>query len=207
MTEPADLLEQRRLRDEARLAGDRKKWIRKMRENKLRASGILLAAEDYPGVIDREHDDSNPALRRVLRWLSDERDVPILVLAGKTGVGKTVAAAYALASLGGKAHVSERLSRMAASNYDATGDEFDGIIRHNGLLVVDDAGLESDADKARAMLFELFNARQGIGRTIITTNLSRDAFIEQRLCERTLSRARGAASFFGATGEDMRGKS
>lgn len=107
------------------------------------------------------------------RWLED-RSKSWLVLVGDKGVGKSVAALWAMWQVmredGTGARVdAARIARL--SQFDAGAEELEWLKRVD-LLVVDDMGAELMNDYARSRFHELFDARhEAYGRTIITSNL------------------------------------
>lgn len=173
------------------------------RARSLEGCGVRVAADAFdPLVFDclRPTD----ALDRVQRWAGESGDGALLALVGGTGVGKTVAAAWALLELGGNAVRSDELSFLSASNYSADRERFHEIVNAHGLLVVDDVGTERDEAKARHGLFDLVDIRQGKSmRTLLTSNVTVEA-LRGRLCERTLSRLRAVGGLYSCKGTDMR---
>lgn len=98
-----------------------------------------------------------------------------LVLSGGNGVGKTVAAAWALresAKLGRTIAFRRAHDLVSLSKFDAGASEIAALKRVN-LLVVDDFGAEHFTAYGQGLLGGLFDARhESYVRTIVTTNLS-----------------------------------
>ncbi len=145
------------------------------------------------------------AVRTVRAWLATDK--PTLVLSGGTGAGKTVAAALALCERIGSFQVL-RAPRLGAAFERWQSDREDGAeaLRVNvATLLVDDLGLEPlDDRRVPLALEEIFDARQTASRrTVVTTNLSRDA-MRARYSDRVLSRLAQNAAVVPVDGDDMR---
>lgn len=165
-----------------------------------------------------------PALVFVKEWLASsagEDALPILVMAGPKGVGKTVAAVWAMmqaepppppgcrvwpADRGPRfRHVSE-VAELGLFNKD---DERKarGEIKNTKCLVVDDVGVEYMSEMFLALWDSIVNARYGTnGFTIFTTNLTADQFAT-RYGERVYDRIRGRGAWYDVDGESLRGRS
>lgn len=129
---------------------------------------------------------------------------PVVILCGTPGVGKTIAAADAIASTEGARYVkAKRLVGLAASQY---GDERRLFVEActAPLLVIDEIGLEKTEAGAREALLEVIDERLGL-RTLIIGNLEEPA-VRQRLDPRTLSRLDEVGSFLDVKGEDLRAR-
>jgi DNA replication protein DnaC len=140
-------------------------------------------------------------VKRVHTWLRSESWC--LVMSGDPGCGKTVAAAYACAHLGGCAWISAaELMRM--SMYDSGAWTQLATCK---LLVVDDLGSEF-VDGPGSMLARLDGVLDDRYRrekkTLITTNLSPSSF-KQRYKERIADRVRDGGLFFISSDKSMRG--
>jgi DNA replication protein DnaC len=110
-----------------------------------------------------------------------------LWLTGAVGVGKTVAALWAIAERGGRYVMADDARRAFGQEHDEARALRPRLI-DCGLLVVDDVGTARDASEEERALFELLNARQGGRRqTILTGNLSR-AEVSERFGGRVISR-------------------
>lgn len=122
----------------------------------------------------------------------------LLVLAGPPGTGKTIAAAYALARVGGH-WLSAR--NLANPKFDISAAE------RADLLVLDDLGGEYSGassfgpDRAAALL-EMRHEEER--RTIITTNL-KEPDLAARYGARLASRLKEQGRFIACVGADMRG--
>lgn len=132
-------------------------------------------------------------------------DMRLQVLSGGVGVGKSVAAAYAIRRVGMGRWVSAReFSRLGNDAGEKTLP-----YRRTKLLVLDDLGLEHDDGKGWAIgnIQALLVERHDDGRrTVITTNLDAAAF-KQRYGERVADRIRGSGRFSVVDGESMRRRS
>lgn len=155
------------------------RWV----EKQLEASGMgerarAAAANPKP----------SEALEAVKAWLTSGKCW--LVLLGGTGTGKTTAAAWALGEVirqkeTADARTASRLARM--SGFDEGARELERL-SNVSLLVVDDIGAEMQTAWGQGLLSELLdNRHQGFKKTILTSNLSQDAF-KQRIGERMVDR-------------------
>lgn len=138
------------------------------------------------------HHGGSDALPQVHEWLGTDLTnayKPVLVLAGRTGVGKTVAAAAALADLGGEFLKATQL--LVAMRDHSDHYEMQRRLRTSRLVVVDDIGTERDPDALGSALYELIDSRLDDfdRRTLLTTNLTPEQLF-QRLDERTADRLR-----------------
>lgn len=164
------------------------------------------------------------ALASMRAWWSSP--VPLVVLAGPVGTGKSLAAAWALSQrweaccaapprhplrLGGTPIwlPAPLLARTATWNEDRINTWRDSM-----LLVLDDMGVEEAGDRTASVLDDLINHRsEGGAPTIITTNLDRKPFVE-RYGERIVDRLRAcglddrgrARWWITCSGESMRGR-
>lgn len=142
--------------------------------NLRRLAGKLQRSGASPRALDAaEAAKPTEALTLVQRWLPDE-SLTWLVMCGDKGVGKTVAATWAVRELcaRGRSGAVKRATEVAKlSQFDAGKAELDWLKRVD-LLVVDDFGTELLNDYARAVWHELLDYRHEFyGRTIITSNL------------------------------------
>lgn len=130
------------------------------------------------------------ALRAVRGWLAQGKE-PFIVLSGRTGCGKSVAAAHAVAeSQSGVWRTAEQLCRVFNASFGDQYEDQEHVVTC-GLLVADDIGTELESSRARmaSVLIELLEKRRRRGqRTVITTNLNRTDFIARYSSERLLSR-------------------
>lgn len=143
----------------------------------------------------------------------------ILILAGPTGVGKTIAACHLVkcrltdratgtvlmsgAGINRFRHVSEiaEVGLFGGDDEKKSRAEW----KTAGCLVVDDVGAELRTDAFLAGFDALVNARYGNGGiTCITTNLPADDF-GRRYGERVLDRLRGRGAWYDINHESLRG--
>lgn len=121
-------------------------------------------------------------------WLDRGGRSSILCLAGMPGTGKSLAAAWALAQLGGAYLSANDMVRLAAGGWREQA-RLEDILRAR-LLVLDDLGTESDQSAMQAPLLDLVDRRQGRPwLTIITTNIAvlsemQNRYPDQRLWSR-----------------------
>lgn len=142
--------------------------------NLRRLAGKLQRSGASPRALDAaEEAKPTEALALVQRWLPDE-SLTWLVMCGDKGIGKTVAATWAVREVcaRGKSGAVKRATEVAKlSQFDAGKAELDWLKRVD-LLVVDDFGTELLNDYARSVWSELLDYRHEFyGRTIITSNL------------------------------------
>lgn len=189
--------------------------------DRLSASGIgrVLRATDKHAVIEQTLSETE-ALRKVRNWLALATRTPspgrnVCVLCGDPGLGKTVAAAWALARCGGLyVKVDEYLRDYDRWQRDRSFDERTStlLVRYKRahLVVVDELGRERNAELARDAIYDLIDSRQTRRRelTLIITNLSVDdmnARLERGVYdERTSDRLARDGWVTGVSGKSMR---
>lgn len=152
------------------------------REDRLRAlarSGIVLPPEDLAAIAADTLDETEP-LDLVRRWFEAELDRPILILCGDTGVGKTVAAGWAVAARGGGVyvHAPELARRVLPTRTEIEHVGVEALNLRSAFLVLDDLGAESDASFARwsEAFAVLVEKRLMLGRSIFTSNMGKPQF-------------------------------
>lgn len=142
-----------------------------------------------------------PAMSGARAWLESEKHW--LVLGGGVGVGKSVAAAFALAASPGKG------AWLTASGFVATLGGFEGQrecerIKHLDVVVVDDFGTEHLSEFAASVFHEVLAARhENENRTILTHNLRRDV-LRQRLGSRLADRVASDCVYVECGGASLR---
>lgn len=158
-------------------------------------------------------------------WLSaahsDARDAPnMLVLAGPKGVGKTLAAAWAMFHADPALPFGQRWKTENAPRFRHINDLTEIIARkgeaetdraersgakNTKCLVVDDVGAEYSTEPFLAFFDAVMNARYGsMGLTILTTNLTAEQFAT-RYGPRLYDRIRGRGEWMEASHESLRG--
>lgn len=168
------------------------------REENLRAMGL---PERLAGILAGQVEET-PAITAVRDWLDEPKT--FLILGGNVGVGKTVAAAWALSQRAGMFRKASQITRM--SQYDA--EAWDRLYRA-GLLVVDDLGTEphDQGGWGLSALLDLFDRRYDErARTILTVNVTLETFRERYGKDggRFLDRLREAGKWFNVAGESRR---
>lgn len=117
--------------------------------------------------------EDTEALKAVRLWLPDNA-LTWLVLCGDKGVGKSVAATWALIQVLKRGETAARIdaTRLATlSQFDAGAEELAWLKRVD-MLLVDDFGTELLTDYAKSRVHELFDDRhESYRRTILTSNL------------------------------------
>jgi DNA replication protein DnaC len=199
------------------LEAEREQRARARHRREFRAAAVErmpVTEEDARRIIEDKLDDRH-ALRVVKRWL-EAAPCPWLVLSGGTGTGKTVAAAYAAAELGGmyvSAPELRPLFTRSAWDRGADRDRAEALMTTR-LLVIDDLGTEVDEpEKFASELFKVLNARQRL-RTIVTTNLSPERLLDpKRYTDRVVDRlehmtttSAGVSAIFALGGKSLRRK-
>lgn len=191
---------------------DRESAEREHRTRQLELVRPHLTDTGYRALLAGKRPDVTPAMRAVMRWCDAGPDAPrFLVLTGGTGCGKTYAAAYAMARA--RRTVEYVRASHLADRHDPYGWDRDrGImpLRMGAMLmVVDDVGTEKrNAEGRRDQRFmpalsDIIDSRQQLG-TIITTNLSKAAFLETYCDPRMASRLAQSGYFHGCGNADLR---
>lgn len=143
-------------------------------------------------------------------WFTNPARKPCLVLAGGTGCGKSLAAAWALAEIGGVWMGAPRVERVFAASFGESYAEQERA-RNAALLVVDDAGTEDSPQRFERALIELLDARNNRRyRTILTTNLAKHhtdpkkSFVGRYPSDRLRSRMQSLSQWSTSGGPDLR---
>lgn len=188
------------------LERERKRIDDRLLEDRFDASGIAITSEDKAAVMSGRV-QSTTALSSVKAWLLANKrgkcDPRFLVLLGSVGVGKTVAAAWALWELSGTYCVPDQLRDLL--HPARRRDESEPMPRTiaGNLFVLDDLGTETDP-RFGAALFELVNGRMRDGcLTIITGNLTREQ-ARQRYDKRVVDRLNHSGRVMEIGGASMR---
>ncbi len=197
---------------------------RQRRAERIRDSGIAEhLTEEMLDAVARDALDATEALEWTRRWVAYQRGEerkrgprPILTLIGERGRGKTIAAAWLLASEGGRYVHAEELCRLHAARFGPEREECARILR-TGVLVVDELGTEEDRARAAAMLYDVVDRRQGRKLTLLLGNmtvrrptkdgepdLSAPAPLVERYDARTLDRMRQIAGVVELEGASLR---
>lgn len=206
------------------IAASEARMQREAWRDRLSSSGILasLRDEDRARVLDDALDETD-ALRATRAWLAKATQTPdpdrnVLALCGPRGLGKTIAAAWALSRRGGVYATVETYLRdherwLRDRSYDdETSQATQRMERYRTahLVVLDEIGTERNAEAMRAAFFRLMDHRQSRRRqlTILLTNLSRADFVARLergvYDERTTDRFRRDLWAVGLAGESMR---
>lgn len=138
----------------------------------MNGAGSDLEPDDLEALVRGELRDEEP-LRAVQGWFRGPGVRPILILCGAVGVGKTLAASWAIAEGGGGklVHAPELGRRVFPYGHETT---IARLELTSAVMVLDDLGTEPDPNEKRwAEALALFvEKRKARGRTIITTNLT-----------------------------------
>lgn len=217
--EVPDYLRRHELEMERRRLEAERASIWRARENVLRNACLTETIEcDLSFYFDRPDDrdelTATKMLASVQAWMGRNDVAPVLILSGGPGVGKTVAAAWALASMASSAHADDFVKASTIARWFSAqfGEmvEWAEAAKRRPLLIVDDVGAEADPIQMSAALLELIDARQHSAlrnRTILTTNLSPKAFANRYPDPRLASRMApqfGAVRWCVASGPDLR---
>lgn len=165
-----------------------------------------LMREDARALVKDELQPT-PALEAVKRWFNTRSTGlrgagAVMVLLGGCGRGKTVAAAWLLARLGaGRYIVTEQACRMSQA---ARADAWEKLLA-TSVVVLDDAGVESDIARAEMAMYEFVNKRLDLERgwSVITSNLTWRDFTE-RFGQRTARRLEHGGQIKTIEGPDLR---
>lgn len=148
-----------------------------------------------------------PATIALANWWEQRRKLekPWLVLSGPAGVGKTVAVAHMLWTLGGRFVRADELVRLFASMF---GEQYEKQqeLRDAHSLVIDDVGGELDHTRMLPALLDLLDSRKSAYNrpTIVTTNLGKKDFAARYSNERLMSRMAESVHWVSLSGEDLR---
>lgn len=124
---------------------------------------LVLACEGYPR--HRDHDGKTELETMAQRFVADN-NLRLMVMAGDTGRGKTVAATWVAATLGSTYWLPARMVTVS----DEWSSRASRAI-NAALTVIDDLGVETN-DWASSELGRIIEARFDMGRrTVVTTNL------------------------------------
>jgi DNA replication protein DnaC len=149
------------------------------RREALRDWGARHLPKRVAAVLSTGADESLEAMAVAKRWLVSPK--PWLVLLGGTGLGKSVAAAWALRQCAerGATVAWAQADTMAVSAGGFGGEERAERLRHVDVLVVDDVGTEHASEFARSVMRGILQARhEDLLRTIVTSNLAGAEFRE-----------------------------
>jgi DNA replication protein DnaC len=174
---------------------------RKRRAARIKAFGVSITSADEDLIARRALDETR-SLKAVRTW--SETDKPLIVLTGKCGVGKTVAAACALMELGGDYVRALDLARLFLAQFGDEVEQREKLIAGEGVLVIDDIGTERNAEAMGVGLVEVLDARRRGQRNVWCTNLSKADFLARFPDERLHSRLAQSAVWLADTGTDQR---
>lgn len=181
--------------NQAKLAEEeeRRQFRQRLELVPLREREILRAGRDKSPPLK-----NTAALAAVREWLAASPRPALLMLAGPTGIGKTVAACYAIAKLGG----------MYARSYALTRPGFDiDAAQAAEVLVLDQSGREHVGPSAFGMaaLEEIIDGRYASRLpTILVCNLTREQW-ESRYDDIIAERMRGDGQWVQLDGDSLRG--
>lgn len=168
-----------------------------------------ITAEDRQAIITGQGLLRTHALAACQRWFnvrsgSSSRPMSMMALVGLSGRGKTMAAAWLLARVGGRYVTAETMRRAFVSTHWRDAGKFDELVAQR-CLVIDEAGCELDGTTALAAMNELINRRLGLERawTLITANIIEEEF-RQRYGDRTIRRIEHMGAIIQVKGDDLR---
>lgn len=200
-----DLTEDAWLARDAEIMAARRETLAREKEAALNERRRLLEESGFPARALR-HTGTTPATSAVAEWASASRGRNVLVLSGRAGCGKTVAAAqWALGRT--------RSTRLVRATEFAGSSRFDRETRELWLkapaLVLDDLGSEYVDSKGSLLtdLDELFDRFYGDEKPmIVTTNMKAHEFTA-RYGARIVDRLRECGKWVNCDGGSLRGKS
>lgn len=181
----------------------------RQREAAERIERKLAAKLSSAGLGDRQAEAArNPketeALKAAQRWHTSSSNW--LLLCGGVGSGKSVAAGWCVVQevkAGRRAEQRKAQELARLSGFDEGAAELERL-KHVDLLVLDDVGTERVSDWARALLFEVLDARhEDRLRTILTSNL-RPSDLRAHLGERLADRIQEDAQAVQVGGTSLR---
>ena len=182
---------------------------RRLRKERLKKLDLELERGVHQAIIDsadlKPHPESpGTSLLAVRHWLLRESP-STLILVGRNGCGKSVAASWACANFPGTTHwvTAADLVRVYG-DYGSDAERARRRLRRCELLVIDDVATESNPEKMCAALIEALDHRKQ-RRTLITTNLGPDAWVQRFQDPRLHSRLK-TAEFVPDHGPDLRGR-
>ena len=195
-----------RMAENERLAKEHQESeARSRRRQRLEAVGIELERNLHRQVVYDRDLKPTRSLSAVRGWLP-RRDYPMLVLNGNRGCGKSGAAAYAIANWDQSAHwISAADVIRVFSGHFGDALKRQETMKRARLLVLDDVGTEGDASRMCSALVELLDERKQ-RKTIVTTNLNKEAWLIRYADDRLHSRLKESAAFIGDAGPDLRGQ-
>lgn len=172
-----------------------------LRAERLGRAKPRLRAEDLDDLRHGRLKDSRH-LTVVRAWV-ERSSKPILCIAGAQGTGKSFAAGWALAELGGAYLQANDLVRLARGSWRDR-ELLEDKLRAR-LLVLDDLGTEDELDSMHGPLLDLVDRRQGRPwLTLITVNLLAPALRERYPEPRLWSRLDACWVYVASTGPDLR---
>lgn len=177
------------------------------REARLDHAGVSLTADVHEAIVRGQPlSRQTRCLRAVQGWLNRTDRVPVLILSGGVGCGKSVAAKWAVAN--GPSSRKYLMAEDVVGRY-AGGSFGDGAaekerVRRCQLLVIDDLGTETNHGRMAACLIDLLEYRQSGRQTLITTNENMDALRAFYPDVRLFSRLDQSAMVVADDGPDLR---
>jgi len=154
---------------------DNRKLTSRLKEAKLRLGDACIEDIDYPP--KRELDKAQIRQLATCRWVDEHHNI---LVTGPTGVGKTyVACALAQqACRKGYRTIYRRLARLldelTLARADGSYARLLAKLARIDVLVLDDWGICAIKDVHRQDLLEVFEDRDGLRSTVITSQLPRD---------------------------------
>lgn len=203
----------RELHAKALKARDERVLEAKRRVRRERVAGVRFDdPADALAIASGRFNATVPALRVVRSWLeaSAAAGQRVLVLVGPPGTGKTFAAAWALAELGGAFVKSDELARCSLARFGDDRARFTGLVETRGVLIVDEVGCDERlARDERLALASVVADRGSVNGdaypTILVSNLDAHR-LEQLLDERTVDRLSAFGAIETVTGASLRSR-
>lgn len=202
----ADEASQNALSDEE-LARERVLSTQALREERLEGVRGVIPDDDYARLVTGDLKQTD-ALMAIKRWHETrplmKSPFSMMVLLGEPSRGKTLAAGWLLAEVGGFYITAEELRRLYRGYGVVSEARLDRLLKSR-CLVVDDVGTELEEESAQSAIFEVVNRRQGLHRgwTVFTGNITTQEFA-MRYGDRTVRRIQHQGAFAEVGGPDLR---
>lgn len=189
-----------------------KRDLAEARATVLERERIMLTAEVRHCLLHDIGLKRTPSMVAVHRWLDRDNAPPVILLSGPPGCGKTVAAASAFVdkrvmARSCKWRPASQVVRTFASLFGSAAGKEQQQLEDTHLLVLEDVGVEAEPARMASALVELLEQRGKdvrLHRTIITTNLRQDDFVQRYDTRLTSRLSPKFAAWAYSAGEDLR---
>lgn len=177
---------------------------RRQRAERLDKLGVEVEPDTHRAIVEDTGLIDGVSMKAVRRWLWNPSLEPTLILVGAPGCGKSIAAAWAVASFTRSScwYAAADVVRLFAANVDRDAEKARFRMKRSHLTVLDDVATEKDDVGMCAALIEILGCREQ-KRTIITTNQSHADWLKRYPDSRLHSRL-NRAYFVYDNGPDLR---